>query len=312
MEYQTKTKKISNSIQKLNKVNLSLFSFTDFQSSKRGGTRAFINYNGKKKFCCRLPKLKSPFGISEYKDKYSLSLSLENLNDNELSVLYGLENRVLDFAEKNSVKLFKKQLDKETIKEHYYYEMLKVAEKEDKNGNLKTYPPLMKIKIPFEYNSDGIETDNFNIKVFNAEDSSHKLIKVSKDNYKSVIPPGCECEVIIEATGIWNVSKLSIGFRISQVNVHYDEQFFMPDNGFIEDDEDETYNEAESENKTESMEITKDYINTDTNPNQKSWSDIVEEDNLNKKDTDETELDEEEEEIIKIPTKKSRSLKKKN
>lgn len=206
---------------KATKFKTSLVNFSDnIRINKYGGKTVYANYDNSP-LRIQLPKMKLPFGVSKYQNpdkpeeiKYSLELSFSNTPPEVLQQFLDLEDKIISFAEEKSKELFKKQQSKELLRE-FYKSFIKFTENENGERDDK-YPPRLKTKIY----TDG---KSFLVDAYDSEkvNGSYPKLSVNEEDVDDVIQKGCECEAIVECTGIWVVNKsFGISWKLSQLKIH--------------------------------------------------------------------------------------------
>tara|TARA_Y100000589_G_scaffold181492_1_gene171824 strand:- start:1160 stop:1930 length:771 start_codon:yes stop_codon:yes gene_type:complete len=178
---------------------------------KNGGKTVYINYD-KQKFIVQVPKMSTPYGLSNYNGKYSLNLSFKNLDNNDdlrlfFSHLSALDEKIMEDACDNSIAwLNKKNIQKEVISD-FYSPIIKHA-KDKKTGEITNqYPPTINIKVPFWDNK------------FTCDIYDHEKNKV-EDNFETVLHKGSQFQSLIQCTGIWFAgSKFGCSWKFLQIRV---------------------------------------------------------------------------------------------
>lgn len=221
----------------------------NIKTNKYNGKSVYVNYNGNP-LRVQMPKMSLPFGINKYINpdkpeeiKYSLEMSFKDVNPVVLEQLHEIENKTLDFVEKNSKELFKKQMSREVVAENYK-SSIKYGEDENGDRDLK-YAPRLKAKIY----TDGA---NFRVDTFDSVkvDNKYQKIHINEDNVDDIITKGSSCEAILSCSGIWVVGKtFGVSWVLSQLKIYKNENTL---NGYaFQDDEEEE--EEEKEEKEENF-----------------------------------------------------------
>jgi hypothetical protein len=235
------------SIKVVKAVNMksSSVNFSDnVRTNKYSGKSVYMNYNGGP-LRIQMPKTGLPFGIGMYLDeatdkiKYSLELSLKDVDKKIIKELEIIEERVLVYVEKISKELFKKQMSKEFLQENYkssirYSEVDGVVD--------ERYAPRLKTKIY----TDGktLKVDAYDSKKV---DGKYNKIVLDEDNVKDIISKGSSCEAILSCSGIWVVGKtFGVSWVLSQVKVYKNENS-LSGYAFDDDDEEEESNDYEQD-----------------------------------------------------------------
>lgn len=224
----------------------------DYKKFKLSNTVKVNKYQGKSVYASynnsimriQLPKMGLPFGISKFTNpdngdvKYSLDMSMKDIDESVFKNFEEIENAVLDYAEKNSKELFKKQRSKEILKE-FYKPFIKYALNEEGERSDK-YPPTFKTKLW----TSGLD---FSADVFDAQkvDGKYPKIKMTLDNSDEVITAGSHCETIIQFTGLWVVGdSFGISWSVSQIKIYKNSNAIV---GYAFQDEDVEMDDEEQE-----------------------------------------------------------------
>lgn len=216
--------------------------------NKYQGKSVYASYNGTI-MRIQLPKMGLPFGISKYVNpetsdvKYSLDLSMKDIDEKIFKNFEDIENSVLDYVERNSKELFKKQRSKEILKE-FYKPFIKYNE--DENGERSDkYPPIFKGKLWTNGN-------DFTVDVYDSKkvDGKYPKIKMTLDNSDEIITAGSHCETILQCSGLWVVGdSFGISWSVSQIKIYKNDNAIV---GYAFQDEEET---EEQEQKQEAEEF---------------------------------------------------------
>ena len=190
--------------------------FSDVKSLENGGKLIYLNYGeGINPIYIGTPELKVPFDANYFPDdgkdestsssgKYSFSLSLDNMEDNEKvrefhDKLVELDNYLKKQAKKNSTSWFKKaKMSEETINE-LYTSIVKVSvdpETGEPNGK---FPPKVAFKIK---KKDGRFVN------FSVYDKQKTIFDINKEtenpvDIRNVIMKGAQLKAVLKCSGIW-------------------------------------------------------------------------------------------------------------
>ncbi len=210
--------------------------FSDnIKTNKYGGKSVYVNYdNGP--FRVQMPKMSLPFGVSIFKpekpeeeEKYSIELSWNGIKPEILESFKELEEKIIDYAEKNSKELFKKQKSREVLEELFKH-FLKI-DKDEEGNVLDKYAPRLKVKMY----TDG---NNISVDAYDAEkvDGKYPRIHLTKDNISDYLSRGSKCEAILQCSGFWVIDgKFGISWVLVQVKIHKNENKLV---GYAFEDED--------------------------------------------------------------------------
>lgn len=233
-------------ITKANEMEYKKFKLSNtIKVNKYQGKSVYASYDGTI-MRIQLPKMGLPFGISKYVNpetsdiKYSLDLSMKDLDPSIFKNFEELEDAVLDYVEKNSKELFKKQRSKEILRE-FYKPFIKYNQ--DENGERSDkYPPTFKTKLWTSGN-------DFTVDVFDSQkvEGKYPKIKMTLDNSDEVITPGSHCETIIQCSGLWVVGdSFGISWSVSQIKIYKNNNAIVG-YAFQDDEENETETEIQEE-----------------------------------------------------------------
>jgi hypothetical protein len=236
---------MANTVIKAVNIDQSKFKIsTVVKINKYSGKSVFVNYNNGP-MRVQLPKMSLPFGISKFTNpdsgdtKYSLDLSMKDIDPKIIENFQQIEESILDYAEKNSVELFKKKRTKEILKE-FYKPFIKFHEEDGEQSD--KYPPRFKAKL-------WTSGTDFSCDVYDSVkiDGAYPKIKLNVENCDEIITGGSHCEAIIQASGIWVVQdSFGISFSVNQLKI-YKNANSLSGYSFVEDEEDQVEEEIEAE-----------------------------------------------------------------
>jgi hypothetical protein len=136
---------MSNAIIHHKTLSSSTFNFSDLRKNSKGGKVVYLSGPNKEKLHIQFPKLRAPFGLSEYVDQnsgnssYSLDLSLENQPE-LLEKLKAIDDAVIKRAAANAKEWLGKKHSEAVIRDVLYRPMVRMPS-DDK------YSPTIKLKI---------------------------------------------------------------------------------------------------------------------------------------------------------------------
>jgi hypothetical protein len=190
-----------------------------FSSVKQVYGHKFISmYYKKSPLLIHFPRMTLPFGINDYKNKYSFDLSFTNLKTN---------NSMKDFY--NGIKKIEKLVEeygKNNMKDLFHSKNVDIQFKSCLTEK-SPFEPLLKVKI----NQD--KENNFKLKVFNDNQDEMDL---DQETINDLFCKKKQLKGIIECSGVW-VSERDSGFvygiswKVNQVKIYSD----VEDLCFIED-----------------------------------------------------------------------------
>ena len=159
--------------------------------------------------------MSSPFGLNSFQSQngieYSVDLSFRGIDNRpELQefkkVLEQMDELMINEGVKNSKAWFKADLNKEVIKA-FYTPSLKYSK--DKEGNVLSYPPNIKVKLPKR-------NGEWDTKFYDLNGTPFKGVPV-----EDMIVKGTQITAIIECGGVWFAgSKFGLTWRAKQIAIH--------------------------------------------------------------------------------------------
>ena len=180
-----------------------------------GAKQAYLNYNGERLVMQTAVAMSLPFGLNTFQGQngaeYSVDLSFRGQDNRpELQefkrVLEQMDELMIQEGVKNSKTWFKADLGKDVIKA-FYTPSLKYSK--DKEGNVLSYPPNIKVKLP-KRNGD------FDTKFYDLNGTPYKGVPV-----EDLLVKGVQVTAIIECGGVWFAgSKFGLTWRATQSASH--------------------------------------------------------------------------------------------
>jgi hypothetical protein len=188
-------------VRMFNTFNVSEVTFSEVRKNKQGGKVVYLNSSSGQKLLFQLPKMRAPFGLSEYHDEksgsttYSLPLSLED--PAILKSFQDLDSAVLDFITKNSEEILGKKMSREVIAEGIYKSPVKPSSKEG-------YSPTLNLKVLVNYKDGSIGTE-----AYSASRQAVPLTDLEKGQFLNAI---------VEINQIWRTpAGVGVSIRVHQV-----------------------------------------------------------------------------------------------
>ena len=191
-----------------------------------GAKSAYVNYGGdKNKLTFQTPSLPSPFGINAFDNKtggplkHSIDLAVvgydeEGSKANEFyKALSEIDEYMITTATANSKLWFKKELSREVV-ENNYTRCAKLTR--DKEGNVTSYPPNVKLNLRKNKDSDEFET-----LVFDAESRSNpNATPITTVPFKDLLTKRSEFTCLIECTSAWFAGdKFGLSWRAVHMRI---------------------------------------------------------------------------------------------
>ena len=172
-----------------------------------------INYS-KKILTLETPYMGVPFGgnINDKYDivKYNMDLSFDNLDNTKVKKFYNklvkLDKKIIEEGIKNSLTWFKIADGKKSVIKELYNKQIKVSK--DKDGKvLDTYPPRLRVKLPFENNK-------FNFEILDKDD------KVIEKDLLDILKKGSKVKCILQCVGLWiSNNSYSCQWKVNKINI---------------------------------------------------------------------------------------------
>lgn len=193
--------------QHIDKINFENIKFSNVKNNK--GHKYLNILFRKEKLFIHFPKMRLPFGLSKFNNKYSLDLSLDNLENNvKIKQFYDsmidFETKVCNYIAEN--KLVENGIYKSCISEK------------------KPFAPLLKCKII-------TKNDGFLLSIYD-----HEKKEISNSKIPEIIQKNINVKGIIECSGIWISEKgdsvhYGLSWKVNQIRVYEEKK----DVCFIED-----------------------------------------------------------------------------
>ncbi len=188
--------------------------FSTVKILESGGKQAYLNYDGRP-LVMQIGSLPTPFGLSVYDKttpvKYSVDLNMRGYDDATNSpkvaaiyqALSALDDYMIDQGVKNSRAWFKADLTRDVVKA-FYTPTVRFAR--DAEGNLKPYPPTLKIQLR---QRDG----KFETQVY--DDKKRPMTDIPMED---ILVKGAQLTVLIQCTGVWFAgSKYGLSWKAIQI-----------------------------------------------------------------------------------------------
>jgi hypothetical protein len=180
-----------------------------------GAKQAYLNYGGERLVMQTSVNMSVPFGLN-VADKfgppeYSVDLSFRGHEQRPeikefMEVISQIDEAMLNEGVKNSKTWFKGDLGRDVVKAFY---TPSVKYSKDKEGNVLSYPPNLKLKLR-KVNND------FETKFYDVNGNPYKGIPV-----EDLLVKGVQVTAIIECAGVWFAgSKFGLTWRAKQIAIH--------------------------------------------------------------------------------------------
>lgn len=180
-----------------------------------GAKQAYANYGGEKLIMQTAIAMTVPFGVNIADQfgptQYSVDLSFRGQDQRPeikefLDVMTKIDEFMIQEGVKNSVAWFKSKLSEDVIKAFY---TPSVKYSKDKEGNVLSYPPNLKLKLR-KINND------FETKFYDLNGNPYKGVPVEE-----LLVKGVQVTAIMECGGVWFAgSKFGLTWRAKQIAIH--------------------------------------------------------------------------------------------
>jgi len=212
-------------------------SFTPLKMLDSGGKQAFVNYtydpNTRKNLTVQVSTLPVPYGMNVFDKagpvKYSVDLSLRGYDENPkvkqiFDMFTRLDEYMIEQGMLNSKAWFKADLTKSPdVVKAFYTPIVRWAK--DAEGNVKPYPPTIKVQLR---QRDG----KFDVETY--DENKNELKGVPLDE---LLVKGSQITTLIQCTSVWFAgSKFGLSWKALQIRMDK-----MPDGirGYAIQDEDD-------------------------------------------------------------------------
>ena len=182
---------------------------------QNGAKSAYLNYGGERLIMQTAVSMSVPFGLN-CADKYgpptySVDLSFRGVDQRPeikqfLDTMNAMDEFMLNEGVKNSKSWFKADLSRDVVKAFY---TPSVKYSKDKDGNVLSYPPNLKLKLP-KNNAE------FETKFYDVSGTPYKGVPV-----EDLLAKGVQVSAIMECAGVWFAgSKFGLTWKAKQVAIH--------------------------------------------------------------------------------------------
>jgi hypothetical protein len=185
------------------------------RSLQSGAKSAYLNYGGERLVMQSAVSMSVPFGLN-CADKYgpptySVELSFRGHEQRPeikqfMDTMNALDEFMVTEGVKNSKSWFKADLSRDVVKA-FYTPLVKYSK--DKDGNVLSYPPNIKLKLP---KNNG----EFEAKFYDVNGTPYKGVPV-----EDLLVKGVQVTAIMECTGVWFAgSKYGLTWKAKQIAIH--------------------------------------------------------------------------------------------
>jgi hypothetical protein len=180
-----------------------------------GAKQAYLSYAGERLMMQTALSMTAPFGLN-VADKfgppeYSVDLSFRGADQRPelkefMDVMSQLDETLINEGVKNSRAWFKADLGREVVKA-FYTPSLKYSK--DKEGNVLSYPPTIKLKLR-KYDNQ------FETKFYDVNGKPYRDVPIEE-----LLVKGVQVTAIMECAGVWFAgSKFGLTWRAKQIAIH--------------------------------------------------------------------------------------------
>jgi hypothetical protein len=183
-----------------------------------GARQCYLNYGGRS-LIFQTASMSVPYGMNTFekegtKPKYSVDLSFrgyEDASNKKVRAFYeamsNLDKYMIEQGVKNSQAWFKVKHPREVV-EAFYTPCVRVAK--DANGNLKQFPPTVKINL-----KQRKDTDVFDVQCYDDQKRPYENTPVEE-----LLVKGAQVTCLIQCTGVWFAgSKFGLSWKMVQIKV---------------------------------------------------------------------------------------------
>ena len=179
--------------------NSQKISFSAMKALDSGAKTAYVNYDGGM-FVVQTTSCRLPFGMSCFDKagpaKYSVDICLTGYDEpgskaqQFYNTMLALDEYMIDQGVRNSKAWFKSDLSRDVIKA-FYTPVLKWSK--DKDGNVKPYPPNIKLNLKKKRDSDA-----FDVQCYDDQRTLYRNIPLEE-----LLVRNTQMTSLIQCTGIW-------------------------------------------------------------------------------------------------------------
>jgi len=193
-------------------VTVSKLEFGPVKMLDSGGKTVNLRYEGRN-LMLETPSLNVPYGVNVFDKngppKYSVDLSLRGVDEDEKvkalqTFLEEFDERMLDAGVENAGKWFKMTNPNREVIKAFYTPLLKYSR--DPQGNLKPYPPTVKINLRRKKDAAASTSSCFETAFYNpaAKDAKGVISAFPGDTpIEAVLAKRSQVTTIIQCTGVW-------------------------------------------------------------------------------------------------------------
>ena len=191
-------------------------SFSPIKILESGGKQAYLNYS-MKPLVMQVGSLETPFGMSVFDKvsppKYSVDLNLRGYDDptanpgvaSIFNALTALDEHMIETGVKNSRQWFKGDMSRDVVSA-LYTPTMRFAR--DGEGNLKPYPPSLKVQLRKKKEGDGFETAIY-------DDQKRPMEGVPLED---ILVKQAHLTVLMQCTGVWFAGgKFGLSWKAIQI-----------------------------------------------------------------------------------------------
>ena len=195
--------------------NSKLITISAPRTLQSGAKQAYLNYGGERLVMQTAVAMSVPFGLN-CADKfgppeYSVDLSFRGHEQRPevkqfMEVMNQIDETMIVEGVKNSKSWFKSDLSRDVVKAFY---TPSVKYSKDKEGNVLSYPPNIKLKLRKT-------NDVFDAKFYDVNGTAYNNVPVEE-----LLAKGVQVTAIMECGGVWFAgSKYGLTWRAKQIAVH--------------------------------------------------------------------------------------------
>jgi hypothetical protein len=194
--------------------NAKVLTTSELRKLDNGSGQVYLNYNGGR-LRVQTPQMSIPYDAGDYNGnrKYKVNLSFKGANQNPKlakfqDMVQAVDNYVIDTAVTNAGKWFKMPGASRELVAAFFTPSLKVSK--DKEGNVLSYPPNMKVKLPKKNGS-------FETTFYDEKKRPYEGVGVEDLRVK-----GARAVFLLRCTGLWFAgSKFGASWKATQCKMDH-------------------------------------------------------------------------------------------
>jgi hypothetical protein len=208
---------MSSNIVQSSDFNTSNVSFSQVKVMESGAKQAYLNYDGRP-LIMQTASMSVPYGMNMFDKagpvKYSVDLSFRGYDDKTSKIgqfynaLAALDEHMIQQGVKNCQQWFKSPNLSVDVVRAFYTPIVRFSK--DANGNLKPYPPTLKVSLRKKNGSDA-----FDVQAYDSNKQPYQGVPLEE-----LLVKGAQLTTLIQCTGLWFAgSKFGLSWKAVQIRV---------------------------------------------------------------------------------------------